>query len=183
MGLTYRPFKNLTLFGSYSEGFRAPTPAELTCADPNDPCNLPNAFLADPPLDPVVARTYEFGARGKLPFGQGINWSLAFFRTDLQDDILFVVTQSTSGGFFQNVDQTRRQGVEAGVSGDGSACSIFSTTPTSMRRIRPTRRWPASPSPPGCKSARVTTSPASLSTTSKSGPSSRSSTISGSGRT
>ncbi len=125
VGLTYRPFKNLTLFGSYSEGFRAPTPAELTCADPNDPCNLPNAFLADPPLDPVVARTYEFGARGKLPFGQGINWSLAFFRTDLQDDILFVVTQSTSGGFFQNVDQTRRQGVEAGLSGGWKRLQYF----------------------------------------------------------
>ena len=67
VGLTVRALPDLTLFGSYSEGFRAPTAAELACADPNAPCNLPNAFIADPPLDPVVARTYEFGARGKLP--------------------------------------------------------------------------------------------------------------------
>ena len=29
---------------------RAPTPIELTCADPDAPCKLPNQFLADPPL-------------------------------------------------------------------------------------------------------------------------------------
>ena len=68
-GLTFEAYRDLTLFASYSEGFRAPTPAELTCADPSAPCELPNAFLADPPLKPVVARTYEFGARGKLPLG------------------------------------------------------------------------------------------------------------------
>jgi iron complex outermembrane recepter protein len=114
-GLTFQPTKTVTLFFSYSEGFRAPTPAELTCADPNAPCNLPNAFVADPPLRPVVARTYEVGARGKLP--GSLEWSLGLFRTDLSDDILFTATQTGGGGFFRNVDGTRRQGVEAGLSG------------------------------------------------------------------
>ena len=27
-------------------------------------CRLPNAFLADPPLDDVVARSFELGSRG-----------------------------------------------------------------------------------------------------------------------
>lgn len=117
VGLTFRALPNLTLFGSYSEGFRAPTAAELTCADPAAPCNLPNAFVADPPLKPVVARTYEFGARGKVPLGDALQWSLALFRTDLQDDILFTQTATTGTGFFRNVDRTRRQGVEAGVQG------------------------------------------------------------------
>jgi iron complex outermembrane recepter protein len=117
VGLTYQPVTNLTTFFSYSEGFRAPTPAELTCADPDAPCRLPNAFVADPPLDPVIARTYEFGLRGKLPLGDAFQWSLAFFRTDLTDDILFIVAQSGGGGFFQNVAKTRRQGVEAGFQG------------------------------------------------------------------
>jgi len=108
--LAIRALPSLTLFGSYSEGFRAPTAAELTCADPNAPCNLPNAFIADPPLRPVVARTYEFGARGKLLLGDALQWSLAFFRTDVSDDILFTQTQTTGAGFFQNVAKTRRQG-------------------------------------------------------------------------
>jgi len=117
VGLTVRPLPNQTFFGAYSEGFRAPTAAELSCADPNAPCNLPNAFIADPPLNPVVARTYELGARGKLPLGDALQWSLAFFRTDVHDDILFTQTETTGAGFFQNVAKTRRQGVEAGLQG------------------------------------------------------------------
>ena len=117
-GLTFKAYRDLTLFASYSEGFRAPTPAELTCADPSAPCALPNAFLADPPLKPVVARTYEIGARGKLPLGRSLQWNLGLFRTDLDDDILFTVTQTGGAGFFQNVARTRRQGAEAGVSGE-----------------------------------------------------------------
>ena len=117
VGLTARPLRNLTLFGAYSQGFRAPTAAELSCADPNAPCNLPNAFIADPPLNAVVARTYEFGARGTLPLGDALRWSLAFFRTDVHDDILFTQTEATGAGFFQNVANTRRQGVEVGLTG------------------------------------------------------------------
>ena len=117
VGLTVRALPRLTFFGAYSEGFRAPTAAELACADPNAPCNLPNAFIADPALNPVVAKTYEFGARGKLPLGDALDWSLAFFRTDVHDDILFTQTATTGAGFFQNVAQTRRQGVEAGFKG------------------------------------------------------------------
>jgi outer membrane receptor protein involved in Fe transport len=116
-GVTVRALPRLTFFGSYSEGFRAPTPAELTCADPEAPCSLPNAFIADPPLEPVVARTYEFGARGSLPLGDALRWSLAFFRTDLDDDILFIQTETGGAGFFQNVARTRRQGVELGLQG------------------------------------------------------------------
>jgi len=116
-GLAVRMHSTLTVFGAYSEGFRAPTAAELTCADPNAPCNLPNAFVADPPLQPVVARTVELGARGRLPFGETLRWSLALFRTDLSDDILFTQTQTTGAGFFENIDRTRRQGVEVDVRG------------------------------------------------------------------
>jgi iron complex outermembrane recepter protein len=126
-GLTFQPLAGLTVFASYSEGFRAPTPAELTCADPSAPCNLPNAFLADPPLDPVVARTYEIGARGKLPWGGGLEWRVGAFRTDLEDDILFTVVRTGGGGFFQNVGQTRRQGVEAGVSGGWKRLRYFAS--------------------------------------------------------
>ena len=124
-GLTFQALSSLTLFGSYSEGFRAPTPAELTCADPAAPCRLPNAFLADPPLDPVIARTYEVGARGTLPLRVPLRWNIGLFRTDLEDDILFTVVQTGGGGFFQNVAGTRRQGVEAAVSGAWERVQYF----------------------------------------------------------
>ena len=50
-GLAWRPLRGLTVFGGYSESNRAPTAVELACADEDAPCNLPNAFLADPPLE------------------------------------------------------------------------------------------------------------------------------------
>jgi len=126
-GLAFQARPDVTLFGSYSEGFRAPTAAELTCADPAAPCNLPNAFVADPPLKPVVARTYEVGARGTLPLGRGLAWNLGLFRTDLEDDILFTVVETGGGGFFRNVSRTRRQGVETGLSGGWKRLRYFAS--------------------------------------------------------
>jgi outer membrane receptor protein involved in Fe transport len=89
---------------------------ELTCADPHAPCKLPNNFLADPPLKPVTSKTVEAGLRGDL--GGGFGYSAAVFRTDLADDIQFVSSgEAINAGFFQNVGDTRRDGVELGLTG------------------------------------------------------------------
>ena len=118
-GLSFNPSAALTTYASYNEGMRAPTAIELTCADPNAPCKLPNNFIADPPLRKIVARTVEVGARGKL--GADVAWSAAVFRTDLHDDLQFVSSNgvAVNAGYFHNVGTTRRQGVELG--GDGKA--------------------------------------------------------------
>jgi outer membrane receptor protein involved in Fe transport len=114
-GLTYRITPALNWYGGYSESTRAPTPVELTCANPDDPCRLPNAFLSDPPLDQVVAKTWETGLRG---LWQNINWHLGLFRTVNHDDILFISAGALTGqGFFDNVGKTRRQGIEANLDG------------------------------------------------------------------
>lgn len=114
IGLNYNPITSLTSYVAYNEGLRAPTPVELTCADQAAPCKLPNNFLADPPLKPVVSRTVEVGARGK--FLKDFGWSAAVYRTRLADDILFISSGgAVNAGFFQNVGQTRRQGVELGL--------------------------------------------------------------------
>ena len=111
-GLAYSPRAEETWYANYSEGMRAPTPVELTCADPAAPCRLPNIFLADPALKKVVSRTLEFGLRRAL--STRLRASAAVFRTDLQNDIQFISTSGTAinTGFFQNVGNTRRQGVE-----------------------------------------------------------------------
>jgi outer membrane receptor protein involved in Fe transport len=115
-GLAWTPRPWITAFAGYNEGMRVPTPMELTCADPGAPCKLPNAFLADPPLRKVVSRTLEAGARGKI--GAAGHWSAALFRTRLDDDVQFI-SDAQSGlvnaGYFANVGQTRRQGLEAEV--------------------------------------------------------------------
>ncbi|MGQ0621473.1 MAG: TonB-dependent receptor [Panacagrimonas sp.] len=128
-GLTWQLRPGFTLFGSIGEGFRSPTAAELTCADPDDPCNLPNAFVADPPLDPVIARTIEFGARGKhASAGKAkLRWNLGLFQTRLSDDILFTVVESGGAGFFQNVDETRRQGLETGLAAGWGRLDVYAS--------------------------------------------------------
>jgi outer membrane receptor protein involved in Fe transport len=113
VGITHA-FEPLTVYGGYSQGNRAPSPIELGCADPLNPCTLPNALASDPPLDQVVARTLELGARGTLL--ADINWNMGAFRTDNEDDIIFIST-SAAAGFFTNFGKTRRQGLEAGLSG------------------------------------------------------------------
>jgi len=116
-GLSYKASDNLTVYTSYNESFRVPTAAELTCADPDDPCNLPNSFVADPPLDPVIGKTFEIGARGKLNTESHLGWNAAIFRTTLEDDLLFTTVSSAGAGFFQNVEETKRQGIELGLNG------------------------------------------------------------------
>ncbi|HWQ40167.1 MAG TPA: TonB-dependent receptor [Burkholderiales bacterium] len=114
VGLNLNPSPTLTAYVAYSEGMRAPTPVELTCADPNAPCRLPNNFLADPPLEKVVSKTMEAGARGRL--SPDIGWSLAVYNTDLVDDIQFISAAGAgvNAGFFDNVGKTRRRGAELG---------------------------------------------------------------------
>ena len=109
----------VTFYAGYSEANRAPSPVELTCADEDDPCRLPNAFLADPPLEQVVAKTFEAGVRGERGGGR---WHAGVFRTTNDDDILFISAGAlTNQGFFDNVGETRRDGFEANLSGSAGA--------------------------------------------------------------
>ncbi|BBL59357.1 TonB-dependent receptor [Methylomonas koyamae] len=121
-GFTYAVMPELTLFGNYSESSRVPTPMELSCANPNDPCRLPNAFVSDPPLKQVVANTFETGLRGRLKnlLPGYLDWNLALFRTINNDDIIFKSTGGVGSnlGYFDNVGSTLRQGVELGLNGN-----------------------------------------------------------------
>lgn len=123
-GVAWSPRRGETWYANYSEGMRAPTPVELTCADPAAPCRLPNIFLADPPLKKVVSRTLELGLRHAL--GTRLRVSAAVFRTDLSDDIQFISTSGTAinAGFFQNVGETRRAGLELALEGSAGALRI-----------------------------------------------------------
>ncbi len=122
VGFTYQAAPGLGLYGSYSESARVPTPMELSCADEDDPCKLPNAFLADPPLAQVVAKTWEAGFRGNLNQmidNAKVNWNVGFFHTTNHNDIIFNRGgDSISEGFFSNIGQTVRYGVETGVTID-----------------------------------------------------------------
>ncbi|MDP3293128.1 MAG: TonB-dependent receptor [Nevskia sp.] len=112
IGATWKFTSRLTGFANYAESARAPTPVELTCADPNDPCRLPNGFVSDPPLHQVVTRTYETGLRWNAPRYSG---AIALFNSANNNDILFITDGDlTTEGYFDNVGETRRRGIEFG---------------------------------------------------------------------
>ena len=113
LGFNYDVGRGQGIFGSYSESMRAPTSIELSCADPNSPCSLPTGFNGDPDLKAVVAKTIEFGGRGKL--GKSTYWSASVYDSRLSNDIQFIATSSTYG-YFANVGKTERRGIELGAS-------------------------------------------------------------------
>lgn len=130
VGLTYTPVEALTLFASYSEANRAPSAAELACADPDAPCRLPNAFVSDPPLDQVINRAIEVGARGKVGNAARptFSWSLAAFGSRNFDDIIFVGASRVGTGYFRNAGETQRVGLEAALSIDTRRVSAYAGT-------------------------------------------------------
>ena len=110
----------VSVFGRYTESNRARTAAELSCADPDEPCRVPNAFISDPPLAQAVARSVEGGARGRAgdAHGQDVEWSATVYRTRIADDILFIASPELRGtGFFQNGGDTLRVGLDGELSG------------------------------------------------------------------
>ena len=121
VGATYELADSVTTYASYNESNRSPTAAELSCADPTEPCRVPNAFLSDPPLEQVVSRAIEIGARGSVTGPENrpaINWSVAGFGSRTSSDIIFVASPDLVGaGFFQNAGATERSGVEVDLTG------------------------------------------------------------------
>ena len=117
IGGTYKITPGLTVYAGYSEANRAPTPLELGCADPARPCLIANFLVADPPLKQVVSQTVEAGLRGTEELNIGtLSWKLGGFRAKNIDDILAIPSPVVQGfGYFQNVGNTRRQGIEAEV--------------------------------------------------------------------
>ncbi|MEO8177902.1 MAG: TonB-dependent receptor [Deltaproteobacteria bacterium] len=117
-GVAYAPSAGLAVYANYSEANRAPTAAELSCADPEAPCRLPNAFLSDPPLEQVVTRSVELGARLRREFEQdaSLSVSVAAFASRNLKDILFVAGSVVGTGYFRNAGTTQRAGLEASIS-------------------------------------------------------------------
>jgi iron complex outermembrane receptor protein len=130
-GFTYQFPQRATFYGSVSLASRVPAPSELSCADPEDPCRLPNAFVSDPPLEEVVTRTLEGGLRGNA---RGIDWNASAFRSSNDDDIIFISSGAlTNTGHFANVGSTLRQGIELTAAGAVSPAVRWRTAYSYLR--------------------------------------------------
>ena len=141
--MTFSPSRAINVYAGYSEGSRAATSIELGCADPEEPCKLPNAMAGDPPLEQVVTRTLE--ARRARQLAAASSWNAGVFRAENRDDILFVTSEQTGFGYFRNFGETRRQGLELGAHAPirarrPSAPATRSSTRRSRARRRSTAR-------------------------------------------
>ena len=119
----------LTAYAGYSEGNRAPTPSEIECSNPAQPCLL--ALLAV--LGPAGAEASGLahlrgGAARQLHAARhGSRQVQLEFRAVPHrslDDIYGVAT-SISSGFFENIGSTRRQGIEAGLTYKDEKWSVY----------------------------------------------------------
>jgi iron complex outermembrane receptor protein len=115
-GVTWKITPALAAYANYDEGMRTPSPIEIECARPEAPCALPNDFTGDPPLKPVVAHTLSGGLRGTLAHGD-LRWNVSPYYTRVDHDILTIFTGGSSHGYFANVPQTLRKGVDLGIGG------------------------------------------------------------------
>jgi len=101
-GITYQPFTMVSLFFSFSEGFRIPTQSELFSA---------TLFGGNPNLKPIKSKNYEVGGRFKTPHFEG---EISLYQIDIADDIQNFCdgppfcTPSTN----RNVEKTRHRGIE-----------------------------------------------------------------------
>ncbi|MDL2358588.1 MAG: TonB-dependent receptor, partial [Pseudomonadota bacterium] len=115
IGATWSPNRAVNLYAGVGESSRAPTAIELGCANPEQPCKLPNAMAGDPPLKQVLTRTLELGLRGTA--AGRVQWNAGLFSARNRDDVLFVADNQAGFGYFRNFGQTRRRGLELGLSG------------------------------------------------------------------
>jgi outer membrane receptor protein involved in Fe transport len=124
-GANYKITRGLSVYGGYSESNRAPTPAELGCAEEEFPCLVESFLTDDPPLEQVVGRTAEVGLRGQGVFNGGnYTWGAGLFRTLAQDDIMPIIND-TGRIFFVNGGDTLRQGVELSATYETRQWSVY----------------------------------------------------------
>ncbi|BCM24520.1 TonB-dependent receptor domain-containing protein [Methyloradius palustris] len=135
IGATWQAKENLNIYTNLAKGARVPSVVELGCAFDRTPysavnstprslvegreCTLPNVLSGDPYLKQIKSVSYDLGMRGSfksLLGAEDIKWNLGAYQTNLADDIYFIAVPG-GNGFFDNIGNTRRQGIEAGLSG------------------------------------------------------------------
>jgi outer membrane receptor protein involved in Fe transport len=132
-GLTYKILPGLTAYASYADANRAPTPAELTCSSAASPCSLANFFVGDPNLQQVVSHTIEAGLRSRFqPFeGATLSSNIAYYRSTLDNDILFVNSPIQGARSFRTSARRYAKASMSVPSSRPAACSPGSPIPIS----------------------------------------------------
>lgn len=138
LGVAWQAKPSLNVYANFAQGVRVPSVIELGCALDKTPvfagtngqtgeklymykslrekrsCSLPSTLSGDPYLPQIQAQTVEVGMRGV--WRNNVAWNLSAYQTNIKDD-LYMVSYFGAGDFFDSIGSTRRQGIEAGLSG------------------------------------------------------------------
>ncbi|MDA0740250.1 MAG: TonB-dependent receptor [Nitrospirae bacterium] len=104
-GITYLITSMASVYLSYSQGFRIPTVSEMFA--------IGGGFTSNPNLAPVRSHNFEVG--GKAQIGPWSDISIAFYQSNLRDEIFLtclVCNFSSFDGINRNLEKTRRRGIE-----------------------------------------------------------------------
>ncbi|WP_439503210.1 TonB-dependent receptor domain-containing protein [Methylophaga sp.] len=135
LGAAWQATPNLNIYGNWSQGTRVPSVIELGCAFDDTPvlrgtkpdgspnylpkslaenraCDLPSSLSGDPYLPQIKATSWDIGLRGR--FNENIEWNVGAYLTELKDDI-YMIGYPGNRNFFDSIGDTRRQGIEAGM--------------------------------------------------------------------
>jgi iron complex outermembrane receptor protein len=107
-GLQFRPGDNVRLYVSYGSGFETPSYNELGYRSDGQAGLALN-------LLPARSRNLEAGLKWRLD--DALEFDVAAFRSDTENE-LAVATNQNGRATYQNVGDTRRQGVEFSLTGD-----------------------------------------------------------------
>ncbi len=117
VGIT--PIEQVTIYGGYSEGYRAPAITETLIEGFHPPPVSAGAFFPNPNLKPEIARTIEAGVNLRfndvVAGGDSLQAKFGIFRNNVDDyiDQVFVPFPIPGGYQYQNIARARIEGVEA----------------------------------------------------------------------
>lgn len=101
-GVTYLVTPTASLYFTYSQGFRIPTVQEMFAS---------GAYKSNLHLRPVRSNNFEIGGKAKIGIWGDV--ALAFYQSNIKDEIFFSCFQcELFDGINRNLEKTRRRGVE-----------------------------------------------------------------------
>ena len=101
VGLTWAPNSDFSVYFNRATSFESPTTTELAL-----PAGGFNSLL-----EPQVATNYEVGLRGNLNVTVPVNYSLAIFALDIEDELI-PIEQADGNDLFFNAGESSRRGIE-----------------------------------------------------------------------
>ncbi len=131
IGAAYNLTRLITLYGSWSVQNAAPTPAELSCASPEDSCALANFMSGDPNLKQIVSHNFQAGMRGSFLVG-GMNFlsvQADVYDDETSDDIEFLQSpyNPQGSGYFSNIGSVHRRGGDLALRYDTARWHLYAT--------------------------------------------------------